>query len=86
MTSKAASAAVFAPSAWTLNGFRYWRIVTVDAEIVASIPDTYTPHFPPMHAKYEIYTLRKGFATFRGYLEGEQLSRAHSCFATAFRC
>ncbi len=84
-TKKTAAAIAPAPSAWALNGFRYWRIATADAEIVASIPFTYTPHFPPMHAKYEIYSVKKGLAKFLGYLEGEQLARAHQAFVTAFR-
>ena len=79
-----ASPSLPAPSAWTSNGFRYWRIVTETAEIVASISNSYTPHFPPMHAKYEIYTIKRGMARFRGYLEGEQLARAHLCMGHAF--
>lgn len=69
---------------WVRNGFKYWRLVTGDAEIVASIPEGYTPYHPPMHAKYEIYTIKKGLAKFHGYLEGEQRARAHLCFQQAF--
>lgn len=69
---------------WTHNGRKYWRLVTSEAEIVASIPVNYTPYHPPMHAKYELYTIKKGLAAFVGYLEGEQLARAHLCFSQAF--
>ena len=72
------------PKSWTRNGFKYWSLRTPDAEIVASIPESYTPYFPPMHAKYELYTVKKGLPRFRGYLEGEQLARAHLCFQHAF--
>ncbi len=72
------------PSSWTLNGFKYWQLRTADAEIVASIPESYAPYHPPMHAKYELYTVKKGLAKFVGYLEGEQLARAHLCFHEAF--
>jgi hypothetical protein len=71
-------------SQWTRNGYRYWQLKTADAEIVASIPVGYTPHHPPMHAKYELYSIKKGLAKFLGYLEGEQLARAHRCFSQAF--
>lgn len=71
-------------STWTRNGSRYWRLITATAEIVAVMPESYTPYHPPMHAKFEIYSIEKGLATFHGYLEGEQLARAHSCFSRAF--
>lgn len=71
-------------ASWTSNGFKYWRLVTAEAEIVASIPESYTPYAPPMHAKFELYTLKKGLAKFHGYLEGEQRARAHLCFTQAF--
>jgi hypothetical protein len=78
------SPAKAAPSTWIQNGRKYWRLITDDAEIVASMPEAYTPYCPPMHAKYEIYSIKKGLAMFHGYLEGEQLARAHLCFQQAF--
>lgn len=69
---------------WTCNGVRYWQLKTIDAEIVASIPEGYAPHVPPEYAKYELYTIKKGLAAFQGYLQGEQLTRAHRCFAATF--
>jgi hypothetical protein len=70
---------------WTWNGYKYWSLRTADAEIVASIGESFAPYHPPMHAKYELYTLNKmGFPRFEGYLEGEQRARAHLCFQQAF--
>jgi len=73
------------PKSWTFNGFRYWRLVTGDAEIVASIPEGYTPYHPPLHANYEIYSIKRGGPPkFLGYLEGDRRARAHLCFSQAF--
>lgn len=72
------------PRSWTSNGYRYWSLVTAEAEVVASVPEGYTPHFPPMHATYEVYTIKKGLAKFEGYAEGEQRARLHHAFGCAF--
>ena len=72
------------PASWTRDGFKYWRLLTADAEIVARMPATYTPYWPPAHAAYEIYSVRKGLAKFLGYLEGAQAERAHLCFRQVF--
>ena len=72
------------PKSWTHNGFKYWSLRTADAEIVASMPENYTPHSPPTHAKYEVYSVKKGLPRFLGYLQGEQLARARRSFHQAF--
>lgn len=72
------------PRRWTHNGHVYWSLVTGDAEIVASMPDSYTPFFPPMRAKYEVYSRKKGLARFLGYLEGAPLARACRVFQRVF--
>lgn len=72
------------PKSWNFNGCRYWALRTDTAEIVASVPAGYTPHNPPMHAKFEVYSVKQGLAQFLGYLEGDQRARAHSCFSQAF--
>ncbi len=85
MKKQAAVAAPLpAPRAWVHNGRKYWVLYAEGAEIVASIGDTYTPYYPPMHATYEIYSVKKGLSKFLGYLEGEQLARAHQAFSRAF--
>lgn len=84
---------------WVRNGCKYWALRTKDAEIVAvmelpsgfapntplSVAEAFTPYIPPMSAKFEIYVIKKGLARFLGYLEGEQLARAHLAFQNALQ-
>ena len=74
------------PRSWTANGHRYWQLRTAAAEIVASMPESYTPYFPPKRAKYEVYTLSKNRPPrFLGYLrEGPVLDRVHRVFSQTF--
>lgn len=72
---------------WTHNGFRYWQILTADAELVASIHVSdkgSASRVPPQSAKVECYSRKKGLASFLGYLEGEQHTRALEAFSKAF--
>lgn len=71
-------------SSWQRNGVRYWRLQTEDAEVVASTDATYTPHHPPAHAKFEVYSVKKGMSTFLGYALGDHAARLYACFCRAF--
>lgn len=73
-----------AKKTWALNGYRYWSLQVEGTEVIASIPENYTPHFPPAHAKIELYSMKKGLAKFLGYLDGEQKARVHQAFRQAF--
>jgi len=69
---------------WTFRGLKYWSLVTDDAEIVASITASYTPHHPPAHATFEVYRRKNGLSEFVGHAEGEAARRIHACFCHAF--
>lgn len=69
---------------WSFRGRKYWSIVTDDAEIVASVTDAYTPHFPPAHATFEVYRRHNGLSEFIGHAEGDASARLFACFSQAF--